>query len=225
MESLKPRINHAIDAADDILKEDPAPKIKIPKIKVPDEIPVLAKKALKKHFHVRILLRVALNSHMMKYPILQKKLWINILAAVPQVYKLQPVVTILVLLQRKPSAIWIMVTPLHHKYFKIAQRILMKFLLSPRRLWIIRQLKKNLRDQQVETILVPLLRKHWVLSLRNQQLTKSLKEPSKIHLESWPLINQLTKTLRKMRLPREKHRVIAKKLWVKRPKLSQRREF
>jgi|TARA_B110000305_G_C19306166_1_gene571670 hypothetical protein len=53
MESLKPRITHAIDAADDILKEEPAPKIKIPKIKikeVPDEIPVLAKKALKVHF-------------------------------------------------------------------------------------------------------------------------------------------------------------------------------
>ena len=53
MESLKPRITHAIEAADDILKEEPAPKIKIPKIKVkevPDEIPVLAKKALKVHF-------------------------------------------------------------------------------------------------------------------------------------------------------------------------------
>jgi len=52
MESLKPRITHAIDAADEILKEEPAPKIKIPKIKIEvpeekDEIPKLAKRALK----------------------------------------------------------------------------------------------------------------------------------------------------------------------------------
>lgn len=75
MESLKPRIAHVIDATDDILKEEPAPKIKIPKIKVPDEIPVLAKKALKKHFpcedtprgctkdEIPQLARKALNKH------------------------------------------------------------------------------------------------------------------------------------------------------------------
>ena len=87
MESLKPRITHAIDAADDILKEEPAPKIKIPKIKikeVPDEIPVLAKKALKVHFpcqdttkgcivdEIPQLAKKALNNHFDDVPELAK---------------------------------------------------------------------------------------------------------------------------------------------------------